>query len=133
MPRNVGGPARADKSRAVRKRNQNVQNRNQISAAMQKTRDLLPKVKAAEHLEILAGIDRSRGRKLLGGFIRETLEDMNSILRSPLGREVFLAWQQDNREGWLTRYRKQLDIDAARRHLNEASRQIEALQLEASQ
>jgi hypothetical protein len=100
---------------------------------MQKVKGLLPPVKPAEHLFIQADIPVSTGEKLLSGQRGESAETLVALLRSDLGRDVLFALMGDASPDWFSRYRKQLDVNAARRQLAESQRLIERLQQEASE
>ncbi|MBR0700150.1 hypothetical protein JQ599_09585 [Bradyrhizobium diazoefficiens] len=100
---------------------------------MQKVKSLLPAAKAAQHLHILTDQPLSTCEKLLCGQRAENAETLIALLRSDLGREVLFALMGDARPAWFTRYRKQLDVNAARRQLEESRRAIERLQREASE
>jgi hypothetical protein len=113
--------------------NRNVPIGNQISPVMQKVKALLPPVKAAQHLAILIDEPLSNCQKLLAGFRTENSTVLTKLLRSPLGREVLFALMGDENPEWFSKYRKQLDVNAARRQLEENRRAIEALQAEAAE
>lgn len=113
--------------------NQNAPIGNQISPVMQKVKSLLPPVKAAQHLAILIDEPLSNCQKLLAGFRTENATVLTKLLRSPLGRDVLFALMGDESPEWFSKYRKQLDVNAARRQLEENRRAIEALQAEAAE
>lgn len=115
----------------VRIRNQNATAGNQISPVMLRVKSLLPPVKAAQHLAILIDEPLSNCQKLLAGFRSENSAVLTKLLRSPMGREVLFALMGDESPEWFSKYRKQLDVNAARRQLLESQRAIEALQAEA--
>ncbi|MCK1407633.1 hypothetical protein [Bradyrhizobium sp. 76] len=94
---------------------------------------LLPAVKAAQHLHIMTDVPVSTCEKLLSGQRGESSETLIAFLRSDLGRDVLFALMGDARPAWFTRYRKQLDVNAARRQLEQSMRAIEQLQREASE
>jgi hypothetical protein len=96
-------------------------------------RSRLPANKAAQHLNILTDIPVSTCEKLLSGQRGESAETLIALLRSDLGRDVLFALMGDASPDWFTRYRKQLDVNAARRQLAESQRLIERLQQEASE
>ncbi|QDM32072.1 hypothetical protein FNL55_12570 [Tardiphaga sp. vice352] len=100
---------------------------------MQKVKSLLPPVKAAQHLAILIDEPLSNCQKLLAGFRTENATVLTKLLRSPLGRDVLFALMGDESPEWFSKYRKQLDVNAARRQLEENRRAIEALQAEAAE
>lgn len=99
---------------------------------MERVKDLMPRVKPAEHLYIQADIPVSTGEKLLSGQRDESAETLIALLRSKIGRDVLFALMGDASPDWFVRYRKQLDVNAARRSLAEHQRLIERLQQEAS-
>jgi hypothetical protein len=70
---------------------------------------------------------------MLCGQRAESAETLIALLRSDLGRDVLFALMGDASPDWFTRYRKQLDVNAARRQLAESQRLIERLQQEASE
>ncbi len=105
---------------------------NQISPVMQKVKSLLPGHKAAQHLEILIDEKLQHCQKLLCGERWENAEILGKLLRSWMGREILFVVMGDERPDWFAKYAKQLDVNAARRQLEEAKRSIEALQAEAS-
>lgn len=112
--------------------NQIPQKGNQISAVMQKVRSLLPAHKAAWHLAILIDEPLGQCQKLLCGERVENASIQAKLLRSWMGREVLFVLMGDENPDWFVKYRKQLDVNDARRKLEETQRAIEALQLEAS-
>ncbi|MDN3278814.1 hypothetical protein QWJ07_31445 [Frankia sp. RB7] len=99
---------------------------------MRAVQGLLPAVKAAQHLHILTDVPVSTCEKLLSGQRGESAETLIALLQSDLGREVLFALMGEARPAWFTRYRKQLDVNAARRQLEESRRVIEQLQKEAA-
>ena len=118
---------------ASRKRNQIETGGNQISLVMLKVKSLLPPVKAAQHLAILIDEPISNCQKLLAGFRTQNSAVLSKLLRSHMGRDVLFALMGDATPDWFSKYRKQLDVNAARRQLEEAKRSIEALQAEAAE
>lgn len=106
---------------------------NQISPVMQKVRDVLPTSKAALHLQILTEQSLSICQKVLSGDRHENLAMVTALLRSDHGREVLFALMGDANPPWFAKYRKQLDVNAARRQLLETQRAIERLQAEAAE
>lgn len=130
MSGNVSARAKSAKSGHSRIRNQNPQIRNQISPVMQKVRSLLPARKSAQHLAILTDWPLSTCQKLLCGERRENSEQLADLLRSDFGREVLFVVMGEASPDWFTKYRKQLDINEARRKLIENQRTIDALQME---
>lgn len=132
MRRRLGGDVGTGKTARCRPRQSKQTARQSISPVMQKVQDRLPRHKPAVHLNILTDIPVSTGEKLLSGQRGESAETLIALLRSSLGRDVLFALMGDATPEWFVRYRKQLDVNAARRQLAEAQRQIEALQAEAS-
>lgn len=120
-------------SAASRKRNQIETGGNQISPVMLKVKGLLPPVKAAQHLAILIDEPLSNCQKLLAGFRTENSAVLGKLLRSHMGRDVLFALMGDASPEWFSKYRKQLDVNAARRQLIETQRALEALQAEAAE
>jgi hypothetical protein len=100
---------------------------------MQKVLELLPTAKPAQHLAILTDVPLSTCQKMLCGIASENLELVTALLRSDHGREVLFALMGDANPPWFAKYRKQLDVNAARRQLLETQRAIEALQAEAAE
>lgn len=144
MTRNVARPRAGDKSGHFRIRNQKAKSGiktrnqifrigNQISPVMLAVRDMLPASKAAQHLAILIDEPLSNCQKLLAGFRDENSTVLTKLLRSEHGREVLFALMGDASPEWFSKYRKQLDVNAARRQLAESQRAIEALQREAAE
>jgi hypothetical protein len=99
---------------------------------MQAVQGALPGNKAAQHLHILTDVPVSTCEKLLSGQRGESADTLIAFLRSDLGRDVLFALMGDARPAWFVRYRKQLDVNAARRQLAESQRAIERLQQEAA-
>jgi len=97
---------------------------------MQKVHDLLPTAKSALHLHILTDQPLSTCQKVLAGIRRENLDLVIALLRSEHGREVLFTLMGDAEPDWFVRYRKQLDVNAARRTYDEAVRQIDAMHRE---
>jgi hypothetical protein len=95
---------------------------------MQKVRDLLPAHKSAHHLAILIDEPLGNCQKLLCGVRSENAAQLAKLLRSEFGREVLFALMGEARPDWFTRYRKQLDVNAARKQLAETQRAIETMQ-----
>jgi hypothetical protein len=81
-------------------------------------------------LHCLTGVPLSTCQKLFCGEMTENAALQTKLLRSPLGRDVLMAMLEGCDEDWIVRYRRQLDINAARKQLIESQRAIEALQLE---
>jgi hypothetical protein len=133
MPRNVAKLRVSPKSSDSHDGNQIPQKGNQISPVMQKVRSLLPAHKAAWHLAILIDEPLGQCQKLLCGERHENGAILSKLLRSEFGRDVLLVVMGDASPDWFSRYRKQLDINDARRKLVETQRALEALQVEASQ
>ncbi|WP_445493153.1 hypothetical protein [Rhodopseudomonas sp. RCAM05734] len=106
--------------------------RQSISPVMQKVKSLLPSAKAAATLHILTDQPFSTCEKMLCGARPENVELLTALLRSDLGRDVLFALMGDARPEWFSRYRKQLDVNAARRQLLESQKLIEKLQQEAA-
>jgi len=104
---------------------------------MRKVKSLLPARKAAWHLAILIDEPLGTCQKLLCGERSENAEVLGKLLRSWMGREVLFTVMEDGqsiaRPEWFSKYRKQLDVNAARRQLIESQRAIEALQAEAAE
>ncbi|UZE47942.1 hypothetical protein ONR75_24200 [Rhodopseudomonas sp. P2A-2r] len=90
---------------------------------------LLPKSKPAVQLHILTDVPISTCEKMLCGQRPENVELLTALLRSDMGRDVLFALMGDARPAWFTRYRKQLDVNAAKRQLKSL---IETLEQEAS-
>lgn len=103
--------------------------RKSISPVMQKVKSLLPAAKAAATLHILTDQPFSTCEKMLCGARPENVEILTALLRSDMGRDVLFALMGDARPAWFTRYRKQLDVNAAKRQLKSL---IETLEQEAS-
>lgn len=133
MSRKLSAPHAGAKKRLIPIGNQIVPNGNPISAVMQKVKELLPTQKPALHLQILSGAKEQQCRKLLCGERAENLEQVTALLRSEIGREVLIALMGDANPTWFSKYRKQLDVNAARRQLHETQRAIERLQAEAAE
>jgi hypothetical protein len=93
-------------------------------------RGLLPQAKAAHHLAILIDEPLGNCQKLLSGHRTENAAQLAKLLRSELGRDVLFALMGEARPDWFTKYRKQLDVNAARKKLIEAQREIDGLQRE---
>lgn len=113
--------------------NQPAEIGNQISPVMQVVKALLPPVKAAQHLALLIDEPLSNCQKLLAGFRTENAAVLTKLLRSSMGRDVLFVLMADENPEWFSKYRKQLDVNAARRQLLESQRAIEALQAEAAE
>lgn len=109
-------------------RNQEAQIRNRISPVMARVKALLPETKAAHHLSILIDEPLGNCQKLLSGHRSENAGQLAKLLRSALGRDVLFALMGEARPDWFSKYQKQLDVNAARRKLIEAQREIEAVQ-----
>ncbi len=92
MPSNVAKARPTAKSASGRIRNQKGLIRNQISAAMQKTRDLLPRPKLVESLIDLTGEPESNCRKMICGKRAENVAMLTKILRSEFSAEVYLTF-----------------------------------------
>jgi hypothetical protein len=133
MTGKVAKGRRQAKNANSRIRNQNPQIRNQISPVMQKMRDLLPAQKAAQNLALLIDEPLSTCQKLLCGERSENSAILTKLLQSIHGREVLFVLMGDERPDWFSKYRKQLDVNAARRQLRETERAIERLQQEAAE
>jgi len=97
---------------------------------MQKVQNMLPRSKPAMHLHLLTDQPLSNCQKALAGTRAENLDLVTALLRSEMGREVLFALMGDARPEWFSKYRKQLDVNAAFRDLHEAKRKVEALQQE---
>lgn len=69
---------------------------------------------------------------MLAGQRSENVETLTALLRSAFGRDILFALMGDASPEWFVRYRKQLDVNAARRQLAEAQAAIEKLQREAA-
>jgi hypothetical protein len=128
MTRKLSPDRDTAKSGHCPKRNQNAETRNPISPVMARVKALLPDVKAAQHLAILIDEPLSNCQKLLCGVRRENDEQLKKLLRSDLGREVLFALMGDARPDWFSKYAKQLDVNGARKKLQEMQREIEAMQ-----
>src|SRR4051794_7800076 len=133
MSGTVGNRDGSSKSALCRPRQSKQTPRQQISPVMQALQSKLPPAKAAQNLSIQADIPVSTCEKLLSGQRGESAETLIALLRSDLGRDVLFALMGDAAPDWFTRYRKQLDVNAARRQLAESQRLIERLQQEASE
>lgn len=114
-------------------RQQNSRNRQQLSPVMQKVRSLLPAVKPAQHLEILINEPLGNCQKLLCGQRRENSAQLTKLLRSWMGREVLVVLMGEAGPDWFCKYKKQLDVNDARRQLFESQRALEKLQAEIGQ
>lgn len=132
MNASVDRAARRGKNADCRGRQSNAETRQPISPVMQKVQALLPANKAALHLNIATDLPLSTCEKLLCGQRRESAETLIALLRSEFGRDVLFALMGEARPAWFAKYRKQLDVNEARRQLAETQRLIEALQQEAS-
>ncbi|WP_316172451.1 hypothetical protein [Bradyrhizobium sp. SZCCHNRI2049] len=130
MTRKVAEQGTPAKSAHFPIRNQAAESRNRISPVMAKVRALLPETKAAHHLAILIDEPLGNCQKLLCGARTENAEQLAKLLRSDLGREVLFAVMGEARPDWFSKYRKQLDVNAARKQLLASQRAIEALQQE---
>jgi|GEM_PF-4784306 len=104
-----------------------------ISPVMQKLRDLLPEKKPHVHMHLATDLSLSYCEKLLDGRRKQTDEVLVALLRSKLGREVLFTVMDGADADWFVRYRKQLDIDAARKSVEETVRKLDALQAEIGQ
>lgn len=104
--------------------------RNQISPVMAKVRELLPSAKQAQHLQILTDLPLSTCQKHLCGQLPDSAALLTRLLRSPMGRDVLMVLVDGCDEDWIVRYRKQLDLNEARRQLAANQKAIEALQAE---
>jgi len=133
MPRPLPRPAKVTKSRHSRIRESIPRKGNPISPVMQKLRGLLPAHKPARHLALLIDAPLPHCQKLLCGERRENSEILTALLRSAHGREVLFALMGEARPDWFARYSRQLDLNAARRQLEENRRAIEALQTEMAE
>jgi hypothetical protein len=100
---------------------------------MQKVQSLMPSVKAGEYLAYLTDQNVQQCRKVLRGERPENLELITALLRSEHGREVLFALMGDANPTWFEKYRKQLDVNAARRKVTETLRDLERLQAEAAE
>lgn len=125
--------ASATKSARSQTRKPNFRNRNQISPVMQKVKSLLPTKKAAQHLAILIDEPLGNCQKLLSGDRVENSKQLVKLLRSRFGRDVLFVVVAGSKEDWIVRYRRQLDVNKARKQLVESQRAIEALQLEIAE
>jgi hypothetical protein len=133
MTSKVAKPRAAAKSADSQTRNQIPRKGNQISPVMQKVKSLLPAHKAAWHLAILIDEPLGQCQKLLCGERHENADILSKLIRSEMGRDVLFVVMGDDRPEWFSKYRKQLDVNAAHRQLEETRRTIEALQAEARQ
>ena len=97
---------------------------------MQKVQDMLPRSKPAMHLHLLTDQPLSNCQKALAGTRAENLDLVTALLRSEMGREVLFALMGDARPEWFSKYRKQLDVNAAHRQLRETQQRLDALQQE---
>jgi hypothetical protein len=100
---------------------------------MQKVKSLLPTKKAAQHLAILIDEPLGNCQKLLSGDRVENSKQLVKLLRSRFGRDVLFVVVAGSKEDWIVRYRRQLDVNKARKQLVESQRAIEALQLEIAE
>lgn len=132
MSGNVSVRAKSVKSGHTPERVPIPPKRGSISSVMQKVRSLLPAKKAAFHLAISLDWDIKRCEKLLSGERRENQDELADLLRSEFGREVLFVVMGDARPEWFGKYRKQLDLNEARKRLIESQRAIDALQMECS-
>lgn len=132
MPSKVARMPVDGKSTGCRIRQSKQTIRQSISDAMRKARSLLPTTKAAKHLEILTDVPLSTCEKVISGGRSPNPEILVGLLRSDLGQDVLIALMGDAKPAWFVRYRKQLDVNALRRQLEETKRLADALQQEAS-
>jgi hypothetical protein len=133
MTKHVARPRALAKSAQTPKGNPIPQKGNQISPVMQKVKSLLPAHKPSMHLSILIDEKDQHCRKLLSGERHENEEVLSKLLRSWMGRDVLFVVMEGANSDWFSKYRKQLDVNAARRQLEENRRAIEALQAEAAE
>ena len=130
MSGNVSTRAKNGKSGDSRNGNQNPQKGNQISPVMQTVKGLLPDRKAAQYLAFLIDEPLGQCQKLLCGERHENEEILGKLLRSEFGRDVLFVVMGDARPDWFIKYRKQLDLNDARRKLIDTQRSLDALQQE---
>ena len=121
---------RAGKSADAGIRNPNSGIAKSISPVMQKVKDLLKDKKPAWELHCLTAVPLSTCQKLCSGEMSENAALLTSLLRSWMGRDILMVLLDGCEEDWIVRYRKQLDINAARKQLRDSQRAIEALQAE---
>jgi hypothetical protein len=131
MKRKVAGGRALAKSADSPNGNPIPRKGNQISPVMQKVKGLLPGHKAAWHLAILIDEPLGQCQKLLCGERVENADILTKLLQSWMGRDVLFVVMGTERPEWFAKYSKQLDVNAARRQLEESRRVIDALQAEA--
>ena len=130
MPAKLAKPRLAAKSADFRIRNPKGQIGNRISVVMQAVRGALHREKPAQQLAFLIDEPLGNCQKLLCGARHENAQQLAKLLRSELGREVLFALMGEDRPEWFVKYRKQLDLNDARRKLIDSQRAIEAIQAE---
>ena len=133
MPGTVRAASARGKKRRVPNGTQAAPNGTHISPVMQKVQCLMPSVKSGEYLAYLTGQNVQQCRKVLRGERSENLELITGLLRSEHGREVLFALMGDANPSWFEKYRKQLDVNAARRKVNETLRDLDRLQAEVAE
>jgi hypothetical protein len=130
MTRKVAKPRAIAKQAPAENRNQKPGNRNPICPVMQKVKDLLKGTNAVWELHCLTAIPVGTVQKLLSGDRQPTTEHEHLMLRTWMGRELMMVILDGCTEDWIVRYRRQLDVNEARRQLIANQRAIDALQTE---
>lgn len=98
---------------------------------MDRMKELVKPRNVAHELNFLTGVPESSVQKMASGDRQVNLELLIGLLRSEYGREALFALMGEANPAWFAKYRKQLDLNDARRALLDAQRQIDALQAEA--